>query len=117
MARWRARARRASRSDVPTIRFAATGARAALTAEAPEGGALVDVCDEARAPVELSCRSASCATCLVEVGEGSELFEPPGSDERDLLARLASPPSQRLACRAVLRAGSGLVRLRWLAER
>lgn len=82
-------------------------------------GPLVDLCDDVRGPVELSCRGASCGTCRVEVLAGAELLAPPGPDEASLLARIApagGAPS-RLACQAVVRSGTGLVRLRWVGRR
>jgi ferredoxin len=98
---------------MPTIEFhASVGGPATLT-DAPEGGALIDLCDEARAPVELSCRSANCGTCRVEVLDGAALLAPPGPRELDALSGLAASPTQRLACQAVVRAGGGHV-LRWV---
>jgi ferredoxin len=76
-------------------------------------GPLVDVCDEAHAPIELSCRAANCGICRVDVLAGAELMEPAGADERAVLERFAAAPGQRLACQAVVRAGPGLLRLRW----
>ncbi len=78
-------------------------------------GRIVDLCDDHRAPIGFWCRSADCGTCRVEVLAGAELLEPAREDERALLGRLAAPPAQRLACQAMLRAGAGLVRLRWVA--
>jgi ferredoxin len=80
-------------------------------------GPLVDVCDEARSPVLFSCRAGTCGTCRVEVLAGGDWLEPPTLHEADGLRRLADPDAplpQRLACQAVVRAGPGLVRLRWL---
>ncbi len=74
---------------------------------------MLDICDESHAPVAFSCRGATCATCRVRVLEGEQLLEPPDEAERALLAGLASPPATRLACQAVVRAGEGVVRLRW----
>ena len=51
-----------------------------VEANAPEGGRLVDFCDELRAPIPFSCRSASCGTCRMEILEGTELLEPPRDD-------------------------------------
>lgn len=97
---------------MPTIEFLASPLRPAVTAEAE--GPLIDVCDDARAPVELSCRSASCGTCRVEVLAGADLLEPPRDDELEVLRLFAAPPQQRLACQAAARPGPGLVRLRWV---
>lgn len=80
-------------------------------------GRLLDACDEARAPLAFSCRSASCGTCLVAVLAGAELLEPPRPDEREVLALADAHPGQRLACQAVVRSGPGLVRLRWVGSR
>jgi len=97
---------------VPTIEFLGNGFRAAKRVEAPEGGALVDICDEHLAPVPFSCRSASCGTCHVEVLEGAALFEPPEPPEQELLDLIGGQGTSRLACQAHLRSGSGLIRLR-----
>jgi ferredoxin len=74
---------------------------------------LLDICDESHAPVAFSCRGATCATCRVAVLEGEALLEPPEEAERVLLASVGAPPETRLACQAVVRAGPGVVRLRW----
>jgi ferredoxin len=99
---------------MPTIEILASLAGPAVRVEG--GGPLVDVCDEARAPVEFSCRAASCGTCRVEVLAGAELLEPPGEDELRVLARAAPrlARAERLACQAVVRPGPGLVRIRWI---
>lgn len=78
----------------------------------PQGGRLVDICDDASAPVPFSCRGASCGTCLVEVIEGEALLDSPGDEEGDLLALLGEGPGRRLACAASVRPGPGLLRLR-----
>ncbi|WP_437632179.1 2Fe-2S iron-sulfur cluster-binding protein [Sorangium sp. So ce854] len=96
---------------MPTVVFEASALGPAVSAEAG-AGRLIDVCDDARAPVAFSCRDARCATCRVEVVEGEQLLDPPARGERDLLERLGAPPGTRLACKAVLRAGPGLIRLR-----
>lgn len=96
---------------MPTVVFEASALGPAVTAEAG-AGKLIDICDDARAPVAFSCRDARCATCRVEVVEGEQLLEPPTRGERDLLDRFGAPPRLRLACKAVLRAGPGLIRLR-----
>jgi ferredoxin len=76
-----------------------------------DGGRLLDACDDARAPVAFSCRSASCGTCRVEVLAGADLLEPPGPDELEVLAIFAASPAERLACQAIVRPGDGLIRL------
>jgi ferredoxin len=95
-----------------TVRFA-SASRADLVVEVEGRERLLDVCDAAHAPVAFSCRGATCATCRVIVLEGADLLEPPDDAERALLAGLSSPPETRLACQAVVRAGEGLLRLRW----
>ena len=84
----------------------------AKTVDAPEGGALVDICDEHYAPVPFSCRSASCATCESEILEGMELLEPPNPEEQELLEILNGPSNRRLCCQAVVKRGAGTIRLR-----
>lgn len=90
------------------------GASPAVDLHLPDGGRLVDARDEARAPIPLSCRSATCGTCLVEVLEGGALLEPPGEAERELLHLLDAGERERLACQARVQPGSGLVRVRVL---
>jgi ferredoxin len=80
--------------------------------EAPDGGELLDICDEHLAPVAFSCRSASCATCQVQVVEGAELLEPPALEERELLTLLGGPSNNRLACQARIKPGLGRIRLK-----
>ena len=96
---------------MPTLAFDASPLGPATTVHAD--GPLIDICDDARAPVDFSCRAATCGTCLVEVLAGGDLLDPPGPAERDLLALLGAPAASRLACQAVVRAAPGLVRVRW----
>jgi ferredoxin len=96
---------------VPVIELLASAAGPGARVSA--SGPLVDVCDEARAAVDFSCRAASCGTCRVEVLAGADLLEPPGPAERETLR---SRPDHRLACQAVVRPGPGLVRLRWVGR-
>ena len=97
---------------MPQIEFVASAVGRKKTVDVPEGGALVDVCDEFLAPVPFSCRSASCATCHIEVLEGAELLEPPEAEERALLEILVGLPNARLACQAQVKPGPGLLRVR-----
>jgi ferredoxin len=80
--------------------------------DVPEGAELVDVADDERLPIPFSCRSATCATCLIEVVEGAECLEPPNADEQELLGILAGPENHRLACQARLRPGDGVLKVR-----
>jgi ferredoxin len=99
---------------MPVVEFTGNEWGAALAANAPAGGRLVDICDGADAPVAFSCRSARCATCRVQVLEGSRLIEPPGADEAALLQSLAAAPNHRLACQAVVRPLPGRICLKWV---
>jgi ferredoxin len=99
---------------MPVVEFMASSAGPAVRVEA--AGRLLDICDEIGAPVEFSCRAATCGTCRVEVEAGSDLLELPGPDEQEGLRVLAVPPGQRLACQVMVRPGSGLVRLRWVGR-
>jgi 2Fe-2S ferredoxin len=97
---------------MPTVLFEGNLFGAERTVEVPEGGPLVDVCDETLAPVPFSCRSATCGTCRIEVLEGLDLFEPRNAQEEELLGILGDPSRIRLACQARLRKTDGLVHLR-----
>jgi ferredoxin len=97
---------------VPKIEFLESHAGGPKTVDAPEGGALVDICDIAYAPVPFSCRSATCGTCHVAILEGGELLEPPQAEEEELLGLLRGPPGSRLACQAVVRAQPGVIKVR-----
>jgi ferredoxin len=97
---------------MPIVEFIASEAGPAMRAETT--GRLVDACDDLRAPVLFSCRSANCAACRVDVLEGAELLEPAHEDELAVLTRYGAKPGQRLACQAVVLDLPGRVRLRWL---
>jgi ferredoxin len=99
---------------MPTIEFLPNRLGPAVRVEAE--GPIVDVCDDARAPVDFSCRSASCGTCRVAVLTGAELLEPPREDELEVLRLFEAGDGERLACQAKARPGPGLVRLRWIDE-
>jgi ferredoxin len=84
---------------MPEITFESSDGSQKKTVNAPDGGALADLCDDHAAPIPFSCRSASCATCHIEV--------------LDVLDAVCSkPPRFRLACCAKLRAGAGRVIVR-----
>jgi ferredoxin len=98
---------------MPTVTFESSDGSRQVTVTAPEGGALADLCDDHEAPIPFSCRSASCATCHVEVLEGQEAFLPPEDEELDVLDAIQSPPPRhRLACQAKLAPGAATVRVR-----
>jgi len=97
---------------VPLIVFESPGSPP-LEVPAPDGGALVDICDNETAPVPFSCRSASCGTCRIDVLEGAELLDPPADEELDVLDVFGDDPaSRRLACQARVRPGAGRLRVR-----
>ena len=90
---------------------------APLTVAVPEGGALVDTCDDHAAPVPFSCKSASCGTCRIEILEGESELLPPADDELDVLDIFATPPPRhRLACQAKMRPGLAVLRVRAVDE-
>jgi ferredoxin len=97
---------------MPTVLFEGNLFGEECQVDVPAGGHLVDVCDSAGAPVPFSCRGATCGTCLIEILQGSEFFEPPSPNEAELLSALDYPPSIRLACQAELTHEKGLIRLR-----
>lgn len=97
---------------MPTIEFEGAGLGGDKIVEVPDGGDLLDICDHHFAPIAFSCRSASCATCHIDVVEGGSMLEPPREEEQDLLDLLRGPESGRLACQARVRPGPGYVRIR-----
>ena len=97
---------------MPRIEFLGNEFGAGKVTESPGGAELVDVCDAVLAPIPFSCRSASCATCQIEVVEGMELLETPEDMERELLDVICAPPNHRLACQVRIKAGEGLIRVK-----
>ena len=97
---------------MPTIEFEGAGIAGDKTADVPDGGDLLNICDDVLAPVAFSCRSASCGTCHILVLEGAELLEEPNEEEEDLLDLLDGPENSRLACQAKVKPGPGLIRIR-----
>ena len=98
---------------MPTVRFESSDGSRQVTANAPNGAALADLCDDNAAPIPFSCRSASCATCHIEVLEGADNLLPPEQEELDVLDAIgAAPPKYRLCCCAKAKAGEGLVVVR-----
>lgn len=97
---------------MPKLRFLGESLEMALEVDVPEGGPLVDICDDTEAPIPFSCRGASCGTCRIDVIEGLDRFEPPSPAEAEVLAIFADPKHRRLACSARLLPGPGLVILR-----
>src|SRR5579862_6071859 len=101
---------------MPTVTIEAKRGSPASPVEiaVPEGGALVDVCDDTRAPVPFSCKSANCGTCRVEVLEGASELLPAKRDELDVLAICGAPPGARLACQAQMKPGLARLHVRAL---
>lgn len=97
---------------MPKLEFLASPVGSAKIVDVPEGGALVDLCDHHLAPIPFSCRSATCATCQVEIVAGGDLLEPPAAAEQELLDIIGGPSGSRLACQAVVKRGPGLIQLR-----
>lgn len=98
---------------MPEITFESSDGSQKKTVNAPDGGALADICDDHAAPIPFSCRSASCATCHVEVLEGEASLLPPEAEELDVLdAIMSAPPRFRLACCAKMKPGAGKVVVR-----
>jgi 2Fe-2S ferredoxin len=97
---------------MPLVVFESSGGGVVET-DAPDGGCLVDLCDDHQAPVPFSCRSASCGTCRVDVLEGAEFLEPAHVDELEVLDLFGDDPARcRLACQARVRGGRGRLRIR-----
>lgn len=90
--------------------------RAAIHVDAPEGGSLLDVCDDADASIPFSCRSANCGTCRIDVLEGQDELEPAEDDEQSVLDIFLDPPTRRLACQAKMRPGLARLRIRAVDE-
>jgi 2Fe-2S ferredoxin len=98
---------------MPTVVFESHDAKKSTRVEAPNGGQLADLIDDNDAPIPFSCRSASCATCHIEVLEGETILAEPEDEELDVLdAIMSKPPRFRLACQAKCKPGPGTVRVR-----
>lgn len=98
---------------MPNVTFESSDGSVTKTVSAPDGGALADLIDDSEAPIPFSCRSASCATCHIEVLEGEDAFLPPEDEELDVLeAVFSEPPKFRLACCAKLKPGPAAVRVK-----
>jgi 2Fe-2S ferredoxin len=65
---------------------------------APEGQALIELCDSHLTPLQFGCRAGACGTCLVQVVEGMHNLSDLTDNEKILLPALTDDPSARLAC-------------------
>jgi 2Fe-2S ferredoxin len=93
---------------MPNVTFESSDGAITKTVAAGDGASLADLCDDHDAPVPFSCRSASCATCHIEVLEGPEALLAPEDEELDVLDAIDSKaPRFRLACCAKLKPGAG----------
>lgn len=72
--------------------------------EVADGTALLDL--PSSSPLLFGCRSASCATCLIEVHEGAENLSPMRADEKELLVSLGYLEGHRLACQTKILRGT-----------
>lgn len=110
---------------MPIIEFEGNELGPPIAVACDGGSRILDVCDDARAPVAFACRAAGCGTCRVEVLAGAALLAPPEPPEIEVLellgvqaeaepTRRAAPRTQRLACQAIARPGTGRIRLRWV---
>ena len=98
---------------MPKVTFESSDGARQVTVDAEGGGALADLIDDHAAPIPFSCRSASCATCHIEVLEGEGALLPPEPEELDVLDAIGSPPPKfRLACCAKARPGPGRIIVR-----
>lgn len=102
----------------PTVKVITESSKGrVLEVDAAPESALIDVCDEHRAPIPFSCRVAACGTCRVHVLEGAAELAPPEQDELDLLSVFHHEPGLvRLTCQAKLRAGATRVHLKAFHE-
>ena len=82
-----------------------------VQAESSGNEHLIDICDDALAPVPFACRSTTCGTCAVVVEQGEHLIEPPSPREA-ALQRTCQKNGQRFACALRIRPGNGVIRLR-----
>jgi 2Fe-2S ferredoxin len=96
-----------------TVIFESCDGKRRISVEAPNGASLADLCDDHEAPIPFSCRSASCATCHVEVLEGQDALLPPEAEELDVLDAISSQsPRFRLACCAKAKPGPARVHVK-----
>lgn len=89
------------------------GAAETLTVPVPDGGPLIDICDDTRCAVPFSCRGANCGTCRVDILEGGAELLPAEDEELDVLDLFGDDATKRrLACQAKMRPGMATLRIR-----
>ncbi|PIQ24721.1 ferredoxin [bacterium (Candidatus Blackallbacteria) CG17_big_fil_post_rev_8_21_14_2_50_48_46] len=81
--------------------------------EVNEGEFLSESLDVTNSPILFGCRTGICATCLVEVLEGTENLPPLGEEEAEVLEIYAEREHCRLSCQLKL---SGPVKLNYLGK-
>jgi ferredoxin len=88
------------------------------TVQAPDGGALIKLCDDVDSPVPFHCRRGNCGTCRIAVLDGEDELLPADARERSVLNVFGlSPRTHRLACQVQMRPGPGAVRVSPLGKR
>ena len=105
-------ARAKNKADAPmtTIVFDSDDAQR-MTVHTKRPERLIDVCDEAGAPVPFSCRGVTCGTCAIIVTGGENLLEAPDVSELALMEKHAKD-GRRFACAIRVKAGKGKITLR-----
>jgi len=102
---------------MPTVIFESHSGQT-QSVSVPEGGALYETCDAIESPVPFHCRRGNCGTCRIAVLEGHDELLPPSSHESRTLRLLGlSEQNHRLACRAMMLPGAGILRVRPLGKR
>ena len=73
--------------------------------EVADGTRLQDAIDECGADILFGCREGACATCMIEIVEGSENLNPINENEEATLMPEELESGVRLACQCVIRGG------------
>lgn len=80
-----------------------------IEAEVLDGKDLREFCQENNSTICFGCEVGVCATCLVEVEEGSENLSEPDEIEKNTLERIGAKSNNRLACQCKLRKGKTVI--------
>ena len=67
------------------------------------GYSLFRLADEQNTSIIFGCSDGVCGTCLINFLEGLENVDPPDQDEKDFLEDMGAKPTERLACRCIVR--------------